>query len=117
MIIISDLQEAAKVLKKAGKIELYHKFLVIQEKVLEVMQKNEDLRHEVDNLKKALKVKGSIVFEKQVYWLKDEEKNKIEGPFCPKCYDDEKLLMHLIESELDPKIKRCPRCRFTRMKL
>jgi uncharacterized protein with PIN domain len=117
MSIISDLQVAAKVIKKTGEIELYQKLLEHREKIVEIIEENNTLKQKIEKLEKILKIKGSIIFERQVYWLEDKEKNIIEGPFCPKCYDDEKLFMHLIASDVDPNIKRCPRCRFTRMKL
>lgn len=117
MSLIADLQSIKKILKKTGNKEIYEKFLAIQEKALELLEENNNLKQEIDKLKEALKVKGSIKFEKDVYWIKDKEENIKEGPFCPKCYDDEKLLMHLIASVMNNSIKRCPKCKFVIHKL
>lgn len=112
MSIIADLQSIGDIIQKTGDREAYEKFLAIQEKALEILEENSNLKEENEKLKKMLKIKDTIEFEENVYWIKDKEGNVKEGPFCPKCYDDEKLLMHLITAPIDKNIKRCPKCKF-----
>jgi len=107
---ISEIKEIGKFLRKMDNIDLYEKLMTVQEKTLETMVKNINLKKENDKLKEKLKLKGSIVFEKEVFWIKDESGNVKDGPFCPNCYDSEELTLHLITVEGDPTYKRCPKC-------
>jgi len=109
MSIVADLQSIGDIIQKTGDREVYEKFLAIQEKALEILEENNNLKQEIEKLKKQLEIKDSIKFEENVYWIKDKEGNVKEGPFCPKCYDDEKLLMHLISFAMNSNIKRCPK--------
>jgi hypothetical protein len=112
MSIVADLQSIKDILKKTGDRKVYEKFLAIQEKALDPLEENNNLKQEIEKLQKKLEIKDSIEFEENVYWIKDKEGNVKEGPFCPKCYDDEKLLMHLVSYAMNSNIKKCPKCKF-----
>jgi len=111
MSLISDFKEIGAFLQKAGNIDLYNKLIAIQEKNLEIMDINNKLREEVAKLKGALKIESSLVFKNDTYWLEEKNGTK-EGPFCPKCYDDEKKLIHFVKCP-DPKYSYCPKCGLT----
>lgn len=117
MSIVADLQLIKDILKKIGDREVYEKFLTIQEKALEILEENKNFKEKIEWLKKKLEIKDSIKFEENTYWIKDKEENVKKGSFCPKCYDDERILMHLITSPIDKNIKRCPKCKFVIQKL
>jgi uncharacterized Zn finger protein len=117
MSIVADLQSIKVSFKKTSPRDVYEKFLAVQEKALELQEENNNLKQEIEKLWKKLEINDSIEFEENVYWIKNKEGNVIDGPFCPKCYDDEKLLMHLIRSAMNSNIKRCPKCKFVIQKL
>ena len=51
------------------------------------------LRDKVGALERELRLRSALSFDGQFYWMgTDPDK---EGPFCPTCYDAEKLLMRL----------------------
>ena len=110
MSIINDLQAVAKVLQKAGNIDLYNILLDLQEKILEVEKENSDLRDQVRELKEELKIKAQIVFSDDAYWIVEVDKK--DGPYCPHCYDGEKRLIRLLSCP-DPRFSRCPKCNLT----
>lgn len=105
MGIFSEFQSVMKLFREAGKMELY-------EKISELLKENEVLKEKVSALEEKLKLKKSMIFENRAYWIKDEEGNVEDGPFCPNCWDSEKLQMRIIESTLDPGLKRCSKCKY-----
>jgi len=107
MSLISEFKEIGSYLQKAGNIDLYNKLIAIQEKDLEIMNTNKELRKKVDKLEEDLKIKGQLKFENDVYWL--EENEKIDGPYCPHCWDAEKLLMRLVTKDV---YKKCLKCSY-----
>ena len=117
MSLINEIMSIAKVLQQAGKIDLYEKLMNISETALILQDQNTTLRKENSKLKEELKIKDSIKFENDAYWLINKEGEITEGPFCPKCYDDEKLLMHLITMEsVKEEFYNCPKCNLNREK-
>jgi len=110
MGIINDIQAIGKILQKAGNISLYEKLLAIQEKTLETMEENNNLRKEIDKLKEKLKMKDLLIFEHDAYWIKDENRNIKNGPFCSRCYDSSEKLIHLISCP-DSGYSMCPQCK------
>jgi regulator of replication initiation timing len=110
MSLITDMQAIGKILQKAGNIELYEKLLTIQEKALETMEQNKNLREENSKLKEKLKIKDSLRFKENAYYTVDQEGNIKDGPFCSRCWDhNEKLIcMHLSEK---PRSIWCPKCK------
>jgi len=109
MGVIDDIQKIGKVLQKAGQIGLYEKLLAIQEKALDIQQQNALLQKEIVELKEELKIKGSLIFRENAYYLINEQANKTDGPYCSKCYDDEKKLIHLSPLQNTNYLK-CPKC-------
>lgn len=110
MGIFSEFQSMMKLFQEAGKMELY-------EKISKLLKENEVLKEKISALKEKLKLKKSMIFEEEVYWIKDENGNVKDEPFCPNCYDAEELTVHLITVEEDPRYKRCPKCYFGKKNL
>jgi len=88
---ISEIKEIGKFLQNVGNIELYQNLMEVQEKTLETMEKNIILKKENDELKEKLKLKEIMEFEDRAYWIKNKNGNVEDGPFCPTCWDSEKL--------------------------
>jgi hypothetical protein len=112
MGIIGDLQTIAKVIQKAGNINAYQKILEIQETALEMQKENKKLREEIDNLRAELRLKDVLIFKDDAYWIENDKKEIIDGPFCPSCRDSSNLLIHLVSCP-DPKYSECPKCKLT----
>jgi len=84
MGILDDLKTMAMAFQEAGKMELY-------EKISKLLKEREALEKEVSKLKKKIEFKESMIFENRAYWIKDKNGNVKDGPFCPTCWDSEKL--------------------------
>ena len=50
----------------------------------------------IQSLEKQLKLKDDLVYEAPYYWIKNSDDKK-DGPFCQKCYDEDKKLIRLQE--------------------
>jgi hypothetical protein len=110
MGIISEIQAAAKVFQQAGQIDLYQKLLAHLEKAFEIGEENRRLGIENAELKEELRLKDTLTFRDDAYWVENEKKEVIDGPFCPRCRDSLKKLIHLISCP-DPGYSECPECR------
>jgi len=93
MAIFDELKSVGKILQEAGKIEQYKQILEVQEKLLEMQKKITDLESENKDLKEKLTTKENLKYRNNAYWI--DEKDKKEGPFCSRCWDDEKKLMRM----------------------
>ncbi len=109
MAIFDELKSIGKVLQEAGKIEQYRQILETQEKLLEMQKKINELEEENKNLKEKVKIKEDLIFEKNIYWLKNEDGVR-EGPFCACCWDSDEKLIHLNHYE-NSNTLQCPKCR------
>jgi len=110
MSIIGDLKDIGMFLQKAGNADLYSKLIEIQEKAIEIMEKNRELKEENSKLLDALRIKNSLEFQDEVYWMKNKD-GTLNGPYCPKCYDDEGKLLRLVSCP-DPTYSQCLKCKY-----
>ncbi len=108
---ISDLKDIGKVLQQAGQIEMHEKLIDAEQKSLELVQQNQELNEENQRLKNELDLQKAVVFEDDGYWKKDDDGNKLDGPFCPSCYDNHKKLGRLLKTTDSGRSKSCSICR------
>jgi len=107
MAIFDELRSVGKVLQEAGKIEQYQQILDAQQKLLEMQKRIEELESENKKLKEELGVKGKLVPEGNLYWLENDGKR--DGPFCTRCWDDEKKTIRLHTHSVSRRLY-CPKC-------
>ncbi|MFC1535610.1 hypothetical protein ACFL32_00445 [Candidatus Neomarinimicrobiota bacterium] len=69
------------------------KIRALREAALELQEENVELKEQVRKLEERVKVKGDLLFEQGVYFLKKGKQK--DGPFCQRCYDKEALLVRL----------------------
>lgn len=91
MGIIDNVKEIASIIQKADNIELYGKIIDLQGNILKIMEENSELKKEKDELLKLRDISDKMVFT-DPYWYYDNEKI----PSCPKCWDSDKILSHLV---------------------
>ena len=99
MSLISEFKEIGSFLQKVGNIELYNKHIAIQEKAVEIMDANRDLREQIDRLKEKLKIKVALIFKDNAYYSIDSQGKIIDGPFCSGCWDEKEKLIQLHQKE------------------
>ena len=107
MAIFNELKSIAKVLQEAGKIEQYKQILEILEKLLEMQKRIADLEDQNKELEEKLKVKDSLTYKNNAYWM--VKKDKKDGPFCSRCWDKNKDLIRM-HPAADTVYADCPEC-------
>lgn len=104
---VETFKEAARVVQALGNKEVYQRILDAEIQAMELVAENKDLKNQVAELQEQSRIKGELVFRDNSYWL-PTDKNEDDGPFCSKCWDDEKKLIRLHRHEgWQP---RCPAC-------
>jgi hypothetical protein len=81
--------------KKGANLEAEQKLQELQEAFIDLKSENLELREELLELREKLKNKENLIYEAPFYYLEENETK--DGPFCQKCYDDQKKLVRLIE--------------------
>jgi hypothetical protein len=105
---VFDLKSIFEVLKAQGRIELSRDLLDFEEKYHELREENSNLKDKIKALEFRLEIKRKIFFDLNSYWIESEGKRS--GPFCPRCYDDESKVIHMVPSG-SPDYYRCPKCK------
>ena len=116
MGIIEDTKEVVKLVQQIDNIELYRKILDLQCEVLELVQQNREKDQTIEKLKNAMELKGKMVCDHSAYYQIDEQGEKIAGPFCTNCFDNEYATRRLLPGA-QPKDQsshywvQCPKCK------
>ncbi len=99
MGILDTAKDAVQLVQKIDNIELYKQILDLQSEAIKLVEENISLKNQNRALQEQLKVKDSLTFENNGYWIQKE--NTKEGPFCTHCWDKNKELVrkHLDDTE------------------
>jgi hypothetical protein len=111
MSVIDHIKDIANVVRKAGDIDLYRQIIDLQAEMFEVYDQNRVLQTEIDNLKEKLKLKGSLVYEYNAYWISNCDGTK-DGPYCSNCWDTEQKTVRMLVDWESAKRHTCPNCKF-----
>ncbi len=109
MGILDEVKSLVKTVQQIDNIELYKKILDLQAHIMELLEENRRLKGDVDSLREKLRVKESLKFERDAYWIEPLDGQK-DGPFCCKCWDTNQLLVRMIFCG-DPAYSECPSCK------
>lgn len=93
MSIIDDTKKIMELIKKYNDAELYQKIVDLRDEIFELKEENLNLKEKIKNLVEEKKVSEKMFFEAPFYWKMDGDKK--DGPYCQKCYDDDKKLIRL----------------------
>lgn len=108
MSIVSDVKEVADLIKKIGDVELYRKIVELQGEVTDLSTENYTLRQENQELKRSLKLGKEMTYKKPLYYIEPDP-----NPFCPKCWEVDKVAVHMITALRDQGKTHhyCPNCK------
>ena len=98
-------KDAANVLYESGKIKEYEKILELLSKLLDLQNTVDELKKENANLKGKLKTKGKLELKNHSYWLAED------GPYCVRCWDKNKELIHMTPEYIGSNYSKCPECK------
>ena len=97
------LKDAKDIATGANDLQLKSMLLDIQGAVYELQEENRDLRDEIKDLKNQKIADEDLVIDGAVY------KRQSDGRlFCSKCWDDEKKLISIAETNIG---YHCPKCK------
>lgn len=105
MSIISNAKELADLIKKIGDIELYRKIVELEGQIIELTKRNRDLEEEVNELKGLLNTAKKMTLKTPFYYV-----NGDPTPFCPRCWESEKLAIYLVDVQTVGDPWQCKKC-------
>ncbi|KYH35844.1 hypothetical protein CLTEP_02370 [Clostridium tepidiprofundi DSM 19306] len=110
MDIIDNIKTVVKTLQQMDNLELNRQIIDIETKVMELIEENKEIKRCNEELREKLKIKENLEFENNMYWIK--EKDKTIGPFCTRCWDNEKKLLRLHKKDdgWGTIYMECPEC-------
>ncbi len=102
----------AGIIKAVDNPDLTKAYIDLQNEAYKLTEKLEEKNEQIGQLKKTLELKGRMDIIDSVYWLTDEQKKTIDGPFCPKCIDVDHIQCRVtpLPSDFHPGV-RCPNCK------
>jgi hypothetical protein len=101
---IENIKEIADLVKKLGDIELYRKIIELEQEIFELSRHNLKYKGDIEELKSLLTKIKNVKYSKPFYYSEGDP-----HPYCPKCWEVEKVLVHLTDS-MDPNYHHCPNC-------
>ncbi len=118
MGIIQTAKDIVSIVQKMGNIDLIEKVLDLQTELSEIVEQLGEKEKTIEKLTEALELKGNLQREYSAYWLKDDQGNIIDGPFCTNCFDTEHTPRRLVQGGKQNgqgghswEWVRCPKCK------
>jgi len=114
MGIIENAKDAIKLVQKIDNIELYRKILDLQSEAMELIEQLKLKDEMISKLNDALAIKGKLLYERSAYYIADEQGNKIDGPFCTKCFDIDHITCRFVPKSTPGQGRthvQCPNCK------
>lgn len=93
MSLIQESKEVVELIKKGYQLEAEKRMVELRAQIIDLEGGNVELKKEILELRERLDMEESMEFRRPYYMRVTE--NGEDGPFCPKCYDDERKTMHL----------------------
>jgi|HubBroStandDraft_6_1064221.scaffolds.fasta_scaffold146396_2 hypothetical protein len=93
MSIVDTAKDIYDLAKKGVTIDLQERLMGLREEAMSLQEENLKLRKRIQELEEQATLREELVFDGNLYWRKVGE-NK-EGPFCQKCYDNDRKLVRL----------------------
>jgi hypothetical protein len=104
---LAGLRALPGALRSIRNLERWQASLADREKALQLTEENQRLRTEVAELQAQAQLRSEVTFERNAIWLKADN----SGPFCSRCFEADKTLVHLHGDDYDPNFFDCPKCR------
>jgi hypothetical protein len=107
MRLLQIARDLLRAIKGSSGIEVQEKLIDLQAGILEMQEQVSELQKENQVLRDQLATAGALGYRSSCYW---RDGHSDPGPFCCRCWDLEKQLIHLAPT-FDPRVLGCPRCR------
>jgi hypothetical protein len=115
---IETAKEIANLVLKYNDVDVIRRIVVLEAEIRGILQQIAEKDEAIEKLKRAMELKSRMVCEYSAYYQVDERGNKIAGPFCTNCFDNEYAARRLLQAAR-PKDKaghdwewvQCPKCK------
>ncbi len=112
MSLIQAVKSVTSVAQKLGDLDLRQKLLDIQGEALELMEQLKEKDAKIEQLEKALLLKGKMIHKGSAYYLTDDSGEIVDGPFCTKCFTVDHIQCHLIQPvKMASDVVQCQKCK------
>ena len=82
------IKDGFDVVRASDNVPLLKNFMDIQQGYMQMQKELEQANQKIEELSKQLELKGKLIFQDNMYYVKND--NGLEGPFCSRCYDENK---------------------------
>lgn len=103
---LDELKAIGKTFYNAGKLKEFQAILDAQQRIFDLQEENAELKDENKKYKNNDKFEKSLVFEKNAFYSVNSKGEKT-GPYCPKCWGDEKKELRMQRGK---RYYYCPKC-------
>ena len=86
MDILDNAKDIYALIKKLGNQDLLEKMADLRDQILELREENRSLKEKL-----SVQETYDMYFKNNMYW----DANKKDGPYCSKCWDDNKKAIRL----------------------
>lgn len=86
---------AMNILKEANRLDLVEELVEIRSEQVDLKEKNNLLKQELQELTQQLMLKDSLVFKNGIYWIENDDmsEDRQSTPICPTCWDTKRLIL------------------------
>lgn len=106
MEYIKILKDFFDVVIKSDNIDLIKKGYEAQQALYESLEENQKLKERVKQLENDLEISKELVFRNKLYYMEGDD-----IPFCPRCWEGNRKMIHLKGVEFAVDRYNCPECK------
>lgn len=116
MGVVENIKDAFKVLQASDNMDILKSYIAIENEFYALKTEINSLKEENKDLKRKLEINEIVYLKNNAYYFLYNDIEK--GPFCTKCYDDEKKLITMQEKDNGISMVNfeCPKCKNTYLK-
>ena len=108
MSAIPSYKDIVDLIKKGATLEAQERVMELREAAISLQDENHSILERVKQLEDALRFKEGLRFSAPFYFKEGDE-----HPFCPRCWEKDKLGIHLGPQTIKGRmyIRTCPDCK------
>lgn len=107
-----DLNAILKIINTIKDSDLKIKISALVDENLALKNENFELKKKFDRMSEMKKLESELIFKDNLYYRKKEDGAE-DGPFCSKCWDDEKKMIRMVRKGGTNQhfYNECPKCK------
>jgi hypothetical protein len=96
--LMAKFSAVTKLMEAVNDPKLLQSYMTLQADAFELTEQIQEKNALITQLQEALELKGKFVCKGSAYFLADDDGNFIDGPFCTKCFDVDKVKCRIVEA-------------------